>query len=209
MDDAPPPAGHAHPGSTGGPDRQTIGQRIRLARKAARLNQGELADRLGVTQPTVANWEAGVHDPRQLVLGKLARSLDVSLGWLAGGEAAVGARPAPPVPGYLRTGIQHVPILGEAAALRVAEGMDPHAAASDYLPFAHASGRLVALRLPAEGAEGAAHGDTIVVADCSRREPAEGALVVCCGEAGPVMRPWRPGAVGRVLGTALATIRFH
>ncbi|MCI5046789.1 MAG: helix-turn-helix domain-containing protein, partial [Aquisalinus sp.] len=44
-----------------------IGARIRLSRKMKGLNQADLATRLGVSQPTVANWESGVHDPRQLM----------------------------------------------------------------------------------------------------------------------------------------------
>ena len=51
----------------------TIGDRIRQARKAAGLNQAGLAARIGVSQPAVANWESGVHDPRRLMLAFLER----------------------------------------------------------------------------------------------------------------------------------------
>jgi transcriptional regulator with XRE-family HTH domain len=181
--------------------RETIGQRIRIARKASRLNQAELAEVLGVTQPTVANWEAGAHDPRQLVLPRLAEALGVSLDWLAGGEAAA-ARPASAVPSYLRLGVRHVPILGAGDALRVARGLDPHLAASDYLPFPYEGGTLVAVRLP----EGAAR-ETLVIVDLALA-PGPGAMVVACDGEGPAIRP-REAVSEASLGTVVASLRFH
>ena len=56
-------------------DPLLIGDRIREARKKVGLSQVDLAKRVGVTQPAVANWESGVHDPRRLMLAKIGDAL--------------------------------------------------------------------------------------------------------------------------------------
>ena len=49
------------------------GSQIREAREALELSMSELARRAGVTQPTVANWEARERDGR-ITLATLARA---------------------------------------------------------------------------------------------------------------------------------------
>ena len=49
----------------------TIPQQIRKARKAAKLTQRQLADKLGVAQQRVAGWERGVFDPAASMYVKL------------------------------------------------------------------------------------------------------------------------------------------
>ena len=49
----------------------TIPTALRRARKARDLRQAELAELLGVTQPTVVNYELGYSRPRRDVLRKL------------------------------------------------------------------------------------------------------------------------------------------
>ena len=195
---------------------ETIGQRIKACRKQAGLNQGALADRLGVTQPTVANWEAGVHDPRQLMLAKLADALDVSLGWLAGGERSEAERDKGASAPYMRRPIQHVPVLTAEAAVAVAqEGTDPHEAATDYVPVTYGGGRLAAVFL-AEGAmpeDAVPRSDgrgTLFIVDYERRDPAPGETVLLCTEAGLIAREWpRRGRRERPCATVVASIRFH
>ena len=64
---------------------RSIGDRIRQARKSRGLSQSDLAQRVGVSQPAIANWESGIHDPRRLTLAKLAEALEAPLDWLAAG----------------------------------------------------------------------------------------------------------------------------
>jgi transcriptional regulator with XRE-family HTH domain len=52
---------------------QLVGQRISAARKAAGLTQKQLADRMGVSQPTVAALERGRGNP---TIGQLAAVAD-------------------------------------------------------------------------------------------------------------------------------------
>lgn len=49
-------------------------------RKAAHLSQAEMAAAAGVTQPTVARWEAGVRVPRGKTARRYARVLDAIKG---------------------------------------------------------------------------------------------------------------------------------
>ncbi|MBB4658436.1 helix-turn-helix domain-containing protein [Parvularcula dongshanensis] len=188
----------------------TIGLRIRTARKALGLNQGALAKRLGVTQPTVANWEAGVHDPRQLMLAKIADALSVSLGWLAGGERSGREQDTSPGAPYLRRPLQHVPILTPNSLSRVVTGqLDPHEVATDYVPITYGGGRLVAVFLPEAEPRSGIPSETLFVLDTERRRPLSGELVLLEDAGGPVLHRWQEGETGLALGRVIASVRFH
>lgn len=196
-----------------GPD-QTIGHRIRASRKKAGLNQGELAALLGVTQPTVANWEAGAHDPRQLMIAKLAEALRVSLGWLAGGEQTAADRNEGPATPYVRRPIQHVPVLSPDGAVRVTlEGLDPHDLATDYVPVTYGEGHLAAVFLTDAAAPeraAPAKAGALFILDYERTRPVPGETVLLCTEAGPIIRDWPEGGRAERIGaTVIASIRFH
>jgi transcriptional regulator with XRE-family HTH domain len=62
----------------------TLGDRIREARKALKLNQVDLAARLGTTQGVVSMWETGARKPTIKGLAALATALDVTTDWLLG-----------------------------------------------------------------------------------------------------------------------------
>lgn len=65
---------------------------LRHARSAARLTQEELASAVGVTQPTVSQWELGNTIPtgpaRRLLSQVLGLPLDVIDSWFERREAA-------------------------------------------------------------------------------------------------------------------------
>lgn len=61
-----------------------IATRIRDARVAAGLTQGQVAKMLGLHRPSVSEIEAGNRSVTAEELGKLAEIFDVSLSWLAG-----------------------------------------------------------------------------------------------------------------------------
>ena len=105
------------------PALTTIGERIRQARKALGLNQAELALRLGVSQPAVANWESGIHDPRRLMLAKLAEALNAPLEYLAQGARSLAERDKTAGAAYLRRSIRHTPVISFAAAIRMRKGV--------------------------------------------------------------------------------------
>lgn len=61
-----------------------MGNRIREARKNAKLTQAELARQVGVTQGTVTQWETGRTAPKLHTMLTLARTLNVSVEYLIG-----------------------------------------------------------------------------------------------------------------------------
>jgi transcriptional regulator with XRE-family HTH domain len=62
----------------------TIGARIREARKLAGLSQNQLAKLMRLHRPTISEMEAGNRRVSAEELGHLAEFLDVSVGWIVG-----------------------------------------------------------------------------------------------------------------------------
>lgn len=92
-------------------DTPGLGERIRGARIARNLSQVELAQRVGVSQATIAHWETGAHAPRPAMVDRLATALETDA------ETLVADAPRAPPAGafdafdYLKTPIRHVPVL--------------------------------------------------------------------------------------------------
>ncbi|SMF53056.1 helix-turn-helix domain-containing protein [Pseudogulbenkiania subflava] len=63
-----------------------IGHRIRESRDGKRLSQGELARRVGVSQPAISDWENGKTEPSVDNMRTLAVELGVWFEWLATGR---------------------------------------------------------------------------------------------------------------------------
>lgn len=63
-----------------------IGLRIKNLREERAYSQGELARRVGVTQPTVSDWENNKTEPTVDNLRILAVEFDVFFEWLATGR---------------------------------------------------------------------------------------------------------------------------
>lgn len=61
-------------------------ERIKEARKALGWSQADLARRMYVTQPSVADWESGRKAPHTKNLARLAIMLGVSFEWLSTGR---------------------------------------------------------------------------------------------------------------------------
>ncbi|MET9735630.1 helix-turn-helix transcriptional regulator [Streptomyces sp. NPDC006458] len=53
--------------------------RLRVARSLAGMDQEQLGQRAGVSQPTISGWECGRHTPRPFYVGRLAQALGVSV----------------------------------------------------------------------------------------------------------------------------------
>ncbi len=65
----------------------TAAQRLMLARMHAGLNQGEMAERLGVTTATVQRAESGATKPRRTTYMAWSMATGVNLYWLETGTA--------------------------------------------------------------------------------------------------------------------------
>ena len=56
-----------------------MGEKLKVARKAAGMTQKQLADALGCTQKDISRWESGLHEPGALTLKKIAQILSCSM----------------------------------------------------------------------------------------------------------------------------------
>ncbi len=56
----------------------SVGARVRRLRRAGNMTVGELADRVGVSRPTIWAWECNKSHPRSCRIPALAASLNVS-----------------------------------------------------------------------------------------------------------------------------------
>ena len=61
-----------------------IGKSLKELRKQHSETQTEMAERLGVTQRTIANWEAGDRNPDLEMLAKISSEYDVTTDYLLG-----------------------------------------------------------------------------------------------------------------------------
>ncbi len=64
--------------------REIMHERIRRLRKASHLTQAELAQQLGISRRTYANYERGVHAMPVEILVRIADTFDSSLDYLTG-----------------------------------------------------------------------------------------------------------------------------
>lgn len=71
---------------TGRVPEWTTADRARKARETAGLNQGELAERMGVARSTVQRIEQGVAEPRRTLLISWSFATGVALDWLQTGK---------------------------------------------------------------------------------------------------------------------------
>ena len=74
--------------------RTRVGRAVQEARTARGLTQTELAQALGVSQPSVSAWEVGRALPSSEVLIRIADELGLDLGKLA--DPLKRATPGPP-----------------------------------------------------------------------------------------------------------------
>ena len=66
---------------------ETFASRLRQTRRAKRLSQSELAERIGITTRSVQNYESGSRMPNSMeITENLAKTLDVTAAYLLGEE---------------------------------------------------------------------------------------------------------------------------
>lgn len=64
----------------------TLGFRLLMARKKAKLEQADLAMKAGVSQATVSRWERGLSEPKPSHLERVAEATDTPYTWLMGAD---------------------------------------------------------------------------------------------------------------------------
>lgn len=68
-----------------------FGDRLKLLRKALNLSQKEFADRLGIRNATISNYEIGRNEPVDSVYRLIVREFRVNEAWLRSGEGEMFA----------------------------------------------------------------------------------------------------------------------
>ena len=66
----------------------TVGQRIKEARKIAKLTQRELAEKAGTATGTIQQYELGKRQPRLQQLRQIAQVLDADVVYLISGQTS-------------------------------------------------------------------------------------------------------------------------
>lgn len=171
----------------------SIGERIRSARKALNLSQADLARKIGVSQPAIATWESGVHDPRRVVLARLAGALSISLEWLAAGSRSSAENDPQAAAAYLRRPVCHVPVISfsAAASFAGADEVDPHQLAEDYIPITASAASLFALFVDDPAIDFAFPKGSLVVIDYTDRTPEDGNFCLAVANGAPLLRRMR------------------
>lgn len=77
---------------------ETWNDRLAQARKDRKLTKTALAKAVGVSQPTVTDWESGENKPKGDNLLALCRVLSVTPEWLTKGQSSLAPAPAPATP---------------------------------------------------------------------------------------------------------------
>ena len=174
-------------------DARLIGERIKQARKSRGLSQVDLARRIGVSQPAIANWESGIHDPRRLTLAKLAETLDAPLDWLAAGDRSAAESDKHAAAAYIRRPVRHVPVISLRAATLLAKDLDadPHRMAEDYIPVTLGPADLFAVFINDPAMNLAILPDTLVVIDYADCTPGDGEFCLADVRQTPMIRRWR------------------
>ncbi|MCF6292252.1 MAG: helix-turn-helix domain-containing protein [Robiginitomaculum sp.] len=172
-----------------------IGQRIKSARKNKNLSQTELALLLGVSQPTIGNWESGNHEPRHAITSRIAYALDVRHLWLISGmEAPVdGDSLATPVVGeqgqYLTTPIVHVPVL--EWPISTDNFLKDTPKAQRYLPASLWALQPFALEVCDDSMVGEFAQGALVIFDAARTRLYDGELYLFNWNGIAILRRWR------------------
>lgn len=58
--------------------KKTLGKRIKEARRVRGWTQARLAEKLGISQPNISDWERGKKSPRVTMLPRIYRVLKLS-----------------------------------------------------------------------------------------------------------------------------------
>lgn len=69
----------------------TTGQRIKAARKAAKMTQADLASKLGVPYQSISQWERDLRNPKYDTLSRIADALSVPPAYLQGWDDAIAS----------------------------------------------------------------------------------------------------------------------
>lgn len=174
----------------------TLGERIRHARKALDLTQGEVADFFNIKRVNVTQWEGDTTRPDQAKLAKLPELLGGSIEWyLTGTGKSPDDTPntkQETFDNYLR-----VPLVSWVSAGRMGESQSVEIDDIDELPSIHApdldpSGDWIALRVDGRSMDKISPHDSIIFVNRKDKNLVDrGIYVFADGEGGATFKQFR------------------
>ena len=158
--------------------------RIKELREKAGKQQKELAIDLGVSQPTVSDWESGRKIPSAKSTSKIADYFQVPIDYLLGREPALEGAPAPSRPGS-----KWIPVLGRVAAGTPIEAVEDILDYEEIDAKTAASGEYFALQIKGQSMEPKiSDGDVVIVRQQSVCNSGDIAVVLVNGDEATVKR---------------------
>jgi transcriptional regulator with XRE-family HTH domain len=162
-----------------------VAERIRQARKEAKLTQEQVASELGLTKQSVSHWETARWLPAQADLGPLARLLGKTTDYLL-----MGIGPRIPI---------LVPYASMEQLLEIARGnLDPKEVEGRWPSSIQDSDALIAFSAIDRGMESRIPADSVLTMRYRKLpEPGEIALVALLAHNELLLRRYRPGPSGK------------
>lgn len=158
--------------------------RIKQLREKAGKQQKELAIDLGVSQPTVSDWESGRKIPSAKSTSKLADYFQVPIDYLLGRESVPEGPPAPSRPGS-----KWIPVLGKVAAGTPIEAVEDILDYEEIDAQTAASGEYFALQIKGQSMEPKiSDGDVVIVRKQDDCDSGDTAVVLVNGDEATVKR---------------------
>lgn len=158
--------------------------RIKELREMAGKQQKELAIDLGVSQPTVSDWESGRKVPSAKSTSKLADYFQVPIDYLLGRESVTDGPPAPSRPGS-----KWIPVLGKVAAGTPIEAVEDILDYEEIDAKTAASGEHFALQIKGQSMEPRIKdGDVVIVRKQDGCDSGDVAVVLVNGDEATVKR---------------------
>lgn len=158
--------------------------RLKELRENAGLSQYGFADRFGVSQSTVGNWEAGKREPNFQTMERLADFFGVSVDYLLGRENATEGPPEPSVPGS-----KWIPVLGTVPAGMPIEAIEDILDYEEISPQMAKSGDYFALKIKGQSMEPhIKSGDVVIIKRQNDCDSGDVAVVMVNGDEATVKR---------------------
>lgn len=158
--------------------------RIKELREKAGKQQKELAIDLGVSQPTVSDWESGRKIPSAKSTSKIADYFQVPIDYLLGREPAPEGAPAPSRPGS-----KWIPVLGRVAAGTPIEAVEDILDYEEIDAKTAASGEYFALQIKGQSMEPRIKdGDVVIIRKQNDCNSGDIAVVLVNGDEATVKR---------------------
>lgn len=158
--------------------------RIKELREMAGKQQKELAIDLGVSQPTVSDWESGRKVPSAKSTSKLADYFQVPIDYLLGRESVTDGPPAPSRPGS-----KWIPVLGKVAAGTPIEAVEEILDYEEIDAQMASAGDYFALQIKGQSMESRIKdGDVVIVRKQDDCDSGDVAVVLVNGDEATVKR---------------------